>query len=191
MALCELKIVLHQKDPSDHQLTLSAGNMYTMRDRLLNAAAAQDHAQTAEMARHIDDASHLAAALAKLETAEEQLRTLQATLIAERVARTQIQHRAEEESSSMRECRNELANAVRALRRAREEGKRTEEEKRRLQRSFEEAQKSYVPITSLGRIAETNEMLMYYRLHVYNTALEVRKARDQGRVEGRDEVSAI
>jgi septation ring formation regulator EzrA len=116
--------------------------MYTMRDRLLNAVAARDHAQADEISRHLHDATHLAAALAKLQTSEEQLRTLQATLIAERVARSQVEQRVETESDAMKECRNELASAVRALRRARDEGKRTEEEKRRLQRSFDEAQRS-------------------------------------------------
>lgn len=83
-------------------------------------------------------------AWAKLEATEEQLRTLQATLIAERVARTQVEQQAQTTADDMRDYRHELASAVRALRRARDEGKRNDEERRRLQRAFEEAQKSSV-----------------------------------------------
>jgi hypothetical protein len=80
----------------------------------------------------------------------------------------------------MRDYRNELSGAVRALRRARDEGKKNEEEKRRLMRAFEEAKHSWVqlPMTQL-----------MWSLNEYNTALEVRKAKEQGRVQGREEVS--
>lgn len=100
--------------------------MQAMRDRLVNEQANPG----------------LVTALAKLEASEEQLRSLQATLIAERVARTQIEQQAQTAVDDMRDYRHELASAVRALRRARDEGKKNEEERRRLQRSFEEAQKS-------------------------------------------------
>ena len=109
-----------------------------MRDRLLNAAAAHDRDHTDELSRQLHETSDLVAALSKLGTTEDQLRTLQATLIAERVARTQIERENDMTTEDMRDCRNELAGAVRALRRAREEGKRTEEERRRLARCFEE-----------------------------------------------------
>ncbi len=115
----------------------SAGDMYTMRDRLLNASAARDRDNADELTRKLHETSDLAATLAKLETAEDQLRALQATLIAERVARLQIERENDLSSGDMKDCR-ELAGAVRALRRAREEGKRTEEERRRLARCFEE-----------------------------------------------------
>ncbi len=112
--------------------------MYTMRERLLNDAAARDRGNAEELTRQIHETSDLTSTLAKLETAEDQLRTLQANLIAERVARTQIERENDTTSEDMRDCRNELASAVRALRRAREEGKRTDEERRRLARCFEE-----------------------------------------------------
>jgi len=109
-----------------------------MRNRLMNAAAADDRDHAVELDRRLHDTSDLAAALAKLGSGEDQLRTLQATLIAERVARTQIEQENDLTSEDMRDCRNELAGAVRALRRSRDEGKRTDEERRRLARCFEE-----------------------------------------------------
>lgn len=112
--------------------------MYTMRNRLEQEVDARDHKHADELSRQLHETSDLAATLAKLETAEDQLRTLQATLIAERVARTQIERENDTTAEDMKDCRNELASAVRALRRAREEGKRTDEEKRRLARCFEE-----------------------------------------------------
>jgi len=112
-----------------------ARNMYSMRDRLQSEAIEQHANHEAE----IQTSTHLATTLTKLEQAESQLRTLQATLIAERVARTQIVRQVEEKEDRMRNYKLELAAAVRALRRAREEGKKTEEEKRRVARAFEEA----------------------------------------------------
>jgi len=123
---------------ADSSCAYSAGDMYTMRERLLNDAAARDRGNAEELTRQIHETSDLTSTLAKLETAEDQLRTLQANLIAERVARTQIERENDTTSEDMRDCRNELASAVRALRRAREEGKRTDEERRRLARCFEE-----------------------------------------------------
>jgi chromosome segregation ATPase len=87
---------------------------------------------------HIFDATQLASALAKLESTEEQLRTLQATLIAERVARSQVERDVRAGEGDLRDMKGELGSAVRALRRAKEEGKRNEEERRRLARSLEE-----------------------------------------------------
>lgn len=108
--------------------------MQAMRNRLVSDSA-QD--------------PNLITALANLQASQSQLRDLQATLIAERVARTQIEQQAATTASDMVDYRHELASAVRALRRARDEGKKVEEERRRLQRSFEEAQKRSVP-TCLG-----------------------------------------
>jgi hypothetical protein len=122
--------------------------MYGLRDRLLQVQAQQDAEANASVNQHMTEASRLAAALAKLENAEDQLRNLQATLIAERVARTQVERDASSSTDSMRECRNELASAVRALRRARDEGKRTEEERRRLARCFEETKNQCVCLIS-------------------------------------------
>lgn len=108
------------------RLTNRVNNMAAMRDRLVNEQANPT----------------LVSALAKLEASEEQLRTLNATLIAERVARTQMEQQAQTAADDMRDYRHELSSAVRALRRARDEGKKNDEERRRLQRAFEEAQKS-------------------------------------------------
>jgi hypothetical protein len=112
--------------------------MYTMRDRLLAEHAAQEQAEHEAINHQIQETSRLAGTLAKLEAAEEQLRTMQATLIAERVARTQKEQEAARVNEDARDCKVELAGAVRALRRAREEGKRGDEERRRLNRCFEE-----------------------------------------------------
>ena len=127
-------------------LTPRAGNMYTMRDRLMNEAAARANLQELDVARAIDETSKLAAAMAKLESTEEHLRKLKATIVAERIMRLQVEDDAKTKTDEMKDCRNELASAVRALRRARDEGKRKEEEKRRIMRSFEEAQKSWVSV---------------------------------------------
>ena len=83
-----------------------------MREKLVNEQIARDAEHAAELTRHIDETAQLAAALAKLEATEDQLRTLQATLIAEKVARTQIENEAKENAENMRECRDELASAV-------------------------------------------------------------------------------
>jgi len=104
----------------------SVNNMQAMRNRLLSQQA--DPALVSTMAR--------------LEASEAQMRDLQATLIAERVARTQLERQAQQRLDDMRDYRNELSGAVRALRRARDEGKKNEEEKRRLMRAFEEAKHS-------------------------------------------------
>ena len=109
-----------------------------MRSRLLAANHAEASNELDQLNQHILDASQLATALAKLESTEEQLRTLQATLIAERVARTQMEKHVQDGEGDVKDIKNELSAAVRALRRAREEGKRNEEERRRLARCFEE-----------------------------------------------------
>ena len=114
--------------------------MQAMRDKLLDAQAAQQAVQTAELAAQIDDAARLASALTKLESTEEQLRTLQATLIAERVARSQSERDASLYEHDVRDIKEELASAVRALRRARNEGRKSEDERRAMLRAYETAQ---------------------------------------------------
>ncbi|WVO12851.1 hypothetical protein L204_100459 [Cryptococcus depauperatus] len=141
-------------------------SMHAMRNRLL-AEARRDHDVMATTTRlQITDAQALATATTRLENAEKQLRDLQAKLIAEQVARTQIEQEAGIREDEMKGYQNEWASAVRALRRAREEGKKTDEEKRRLQRCFEEARD---------------------KLWKYHEALRVREARAQGKEEGRAE----
>jgi septal ring factor EnvC (AmiA/AmiB activator) len=112
--------------------------MLEMRERLISSNHAQQAHELGAINQHIVDASALAAALTKLESTQDQLRTLQATLVAERVARTQMERRSHEGEDDVRDVRNELAGAVRALRRAKEEAKKNEEEKRRLAKCFEE-----------------------------------------------------
>lgn len=104
----------------------SVSNMQAMRNRLMSQQADPT----------------LVTTMARLEASEAQMRDLQATLIAERVARTQLERQAQQRLDDMRDYRHELSGAVRALRRARDEGKRNEEEKRRLMRAFEEAKHS-------------------------------------------------
>lgn len=113
--------------------------MYDMRDRLLDAEARRDQKAMTCLRRQISEAQGLAATTARLDAAESQLRELQAKLIAEQVARTQIEQEAGLREDEVKNYQNEWACAVRALRRAREEGKKTDEEKRRIQRCFEEA----------------------------------------------------
>lgn len=112
--------------------------MAAMRSRLLATQEQEQAAQLESLNQHIVDASQLAKALTKLESTEEQLRSLQANLIAERVARTQIERNVQDGEGDLKDIKNELAAAVRALRRAREEGKRNEEERKRLARCFED-----------------------------------------------------
>ena len=111
-----------------------------MRERLLATQAEEDAIKAAELNNHLQDTAKLASTLAKLESTEEQLRTLQATLIAERVVRSQIQQKASEDEENMRDCREELASAVRALRRARDEGKRSEQDRKSLAKAYDLAQ---------------------------------------------------
>lgn len=103
--------------------------MYDMRDRLLDAEARRDQEAMTSLRRQISEAQELAATTARLDAAEKQLRELQARLIAEQVARTQIEQEAGLREDEVKNYQNEWANAVRALRRAREEGKKTDEEK--------------------------------------------------------------
>jgi hypothetical protein len=111
--------------------------MYTMRDRLLAEQDAQEALDAHQLHQRLLETAQLASTLTKLEHAEDQLRTLQATLIAERVKRVQLQEKADKEEDDMRQCRDELANAIRALRRARDEGRRGEDEKKSLTRGVE------------------------------------------------------
>ena len=117
-----------------------AGGMDAMRERLLEEQAFTHAARTQELTAQLNDTARLASALTRLQTTEEQLRTLQATLIAERVARTQIQRDASSRAEDVRDYREELASAVRALHRARDEGKKSEEDRRALTRAYETAQ---------------------------------------------------
>ncbi|WRT67121.1 uncharacterized protein IL334_004087 [Kwoniella shivajii] len=141
-------------------------DMYGHRDRLLRQESTRNQEHMIELQRQIREAQSLATTATKLEVAEKQLRELQARLIAEQVARTQIEQEAGMKEEEMKNYQNEWASAVRALRRARDEGKKSDEEKRRIQRCFEEARD---------------------KLWKYHEALRVREARAQGKEEGRAE----
>ncbi|WWC69472.1 uncharacterized protein I206_103413 [Kwoniella pini CBS 10737] len=141
-------------------------DMYDHRDRLLRQESNRNQEQMQELQRQIREAHSLATTATKLEAAEKQLRELQARLIAEQVARTQIEQEAGLKEEEMKNYQNEWASAVRALRRARDEGKKSDEEKRRIQRCFEEARD---------------------KLWKYHEALRVREARAQGKEEGKAE----
>ncbi|WWC90045.1 uncharacterized protein L201_004976 [Kwoniella dendrophila CBS 6074] len=141
-------------------------DMYDHRDRLLRQESNRNQEHIEEIQRQIKEAKNLASTATKLEAAEKQLRELQARLIAEQVARTQIEQESSIKEEEMQNYQNEWASAVRALRRARDEGKKSDEEKRRIQRCFEEARD---------------------KLWKYHEALRVREARAQGKEEGRAE----
>ncbi|OCF45491.1 hypothetical protein I317_00738 [Kwoniella heveanensis CBS 569] len=141
-------------------------DMYEHRDRLLRQESDRNQHHMTELHRQIREARDLASTATKLEAAEKQLRELQARLIAEQVARNQIEQESGLREEEMKNYQNEWASAVRALRRARDEGKKSEEEKRRIQRCFEEARD---------------------KLWKYHEALRVREARAQGKEEGRAE----
>ena len=117
-----------------------------MRERLLKEAEMKNHNSDEQIKAQLNSTAELAATVIKLERAEEQLRTLQATLFAEQVARTQIEREAEQSQEDVKECKDELASAIRALRRAREEGQRGDEERKRLQRCFETTKNQWVVI---------------------------------------------
>lgn len=126
-----------------------------MRDRLLAAQANQQLQAEKAIQSRLHETQSLALTAARLEQAQRQLRETQATLIAERLAKVRIEEQSKAETDGMRDCRNELAGAIRALRRAREEGKRTDEEKRRLARCFEETKAQSVNINPIvpGRVS--------------------------------------
>lgn len=113
--------------------------MLAMRDRLQAEADASAYQQDHALQLQLLSTSKLSSAVTRLQEAEAQLRTIQATLIAEKVGRTEAERRSEMQRDEVKVFKNELAGAVRALRRAREEAKRGEEERRRVQRGWEEA----------------------------------------------------
>ncbi|WVR05279.1 hypothetical protein IAU60_002291 [Kwoniella sp. DSM 27419] len=141
-------------------------DMYDHRDRMTRQESQRDNQRMNSIQQQLNETRDLATTATKLEMAEKQLRELQAKLIAEQVARTQIEREADLRDEEMKNYQTEWASAVRALRRARDEGKKSDEEKRRILRCFEEARD---------------------KLWKYHEALRVREARAQGREEGRAE----
>ena len=108
-----------------------------MRERLVDESSTRDRNQNKNRNRRLYETVELVKARTKFEHAEEELREMKATVIAERVARDQIERQNDMTTEDMKDCRNELASAIRALRRSREEGRRTDEERRKYVRCFE------------------------------------------------------
>ncbi len=108
-------------------------------ERAAAAKAAHDAAQADAMAEQVKQALQLAAATNRLAAAADALRTLQAKLVAEKLRTGEHERRAAEIAAKRAADRQELAVAVSVLRRAKDDGRRSEEERRRLLRAFEEA----------------------------------------------------
>ncbi len=93
----------------------------------------------ASTARKIVKANHdLHSTKKQVDQLSNDLRTLQAQIIAEQVGRHEIEKASSKKDEQMRMYRDELAAAVRALRRAKDETKRLEEERRKGARLYEE-----------------------------------------------------
>jgi hypothetical protein len=116
----------------------SASDMAAMQKHLITAQDLKSRRRAAEIAKQMEEHANLATTTLKLKIAEEQLRSLQATLVAERMSRYQIEREKDGNAEDVRKISYELASAVRALRHAKDEGRKTNEERRRLNRAFEE-----------------------------------------------------
>jgi chromosome segregation ATPase len=90
-------------------------------------------------ARKVAKASHaLQTTKKQVDSLSSEIRALQAQIIAEKVGRCEVEKAAMKRNEQVRIYRDELAAAVRALRRAKEETKRLEEERRKGARLYEE-----------------------------------------------------
>lgn len=107
-------------------------------DRAAAEQAARDEHVAAHLAKEVEKTLQLADTAARLAIAEDQLRSLQANLIAECMKTSEHERKASDASEKRERYKTELATAVSALRRARDDGKKSEEERRRLLRAFEE-----------------------------------------------------
>lgn len=116
----------------------------------------------------LSESAELAEAEARLERSESKLREAKLRLVREQLLRTNAEQATASRADEARSVKAELATAVRALRKARDEGRRNDEERRRATRAFEEARD---------------------RLVKYHEELKVRDARAAGKEEGRTEVS--
>lgn len=75
---------------------------------------------------------------ANLGSLQAQVRDLQARIIAEQVTRNDVERQAMSKSEEVRSYRDELAGAVRALRRSKEETRKLDEERKKSLRLYEE-----------------------------------------------------
>lgn len=78
-----------------------------------------------------------------------QIRTLQARIIASHVSRSSLERDISEKTDEAREYRTELGEAVRALKRARAETRKLDEERRKGVRLYEETRERLVPLMSV------------------------------------------
>jgi hypothetical protein len=74
----------------------------------------------------------------EVERLQSQVRTLQARIIAEHVSRSSLERDVVDKTDEAREYRTELSNAVRALKRAKEETRKLDEERKKGMRLYEE-----------------------------------------------------
>lgn len=106
----------------------------------------------------------------QLDSLQSTVRDLQARITAEQVQHSETERESNARAEQVRTYRDELAGAVRALKRAKEESRKLDEERRKGVRLFE----------------ETRERLVKLR-----EAYKVQEAREVGRDEGRIEVSDL
>lgn len=91
------------------------------------------------VARESDSREHsLHRSKSQLKSLRNTVRDLQARIIAEQVTRSETEREAVARAEEVRTYRDELAGAVRALRRAKEESRKLDEERRKGLRLFEE-----------------------------------------------------
>ncbi|WOO85905.1 uncharacterized protein LOC62_07G009391 [Vanrija pseudolonga] len=140
-------------------------NMQRHRERLDRLNDETVHNIIGELRRETESAE-LADAGARLERSESKLRDAKLRLVREQLLRTTAEQATASHADEARNVKAELATAVRALRKARDEGKRNDDERRRATRAFEEARD---------------------RLVKYHEELKVRDARAAGKEEGRTE----
>jgi len=90
-------------------------------------------------ARDSDSREHsLHRSKSQLKSLQNTVRDLQARIIAEQVTRSETEREASARAEEVRTYRDELAGAVRALRRAKEESRKLDDERRKGLRLFEE-----------------------------------------------------
>ncbi|BEJ13597.1 hypothetical protein CspHIS471_0307710 [Cutaneotrichosporon sp. HIS471] len=129
----------------------------------------EDREAAAAKAEQVRGALRLAETTYRLKEAEGALRTLQAKLVAEKLRTGEVERRAAETAAKREADRRELAVTVSILRRAKDDSRRGEEERRRLLRAFEETK---------GRLVK------------YHAEIRVRDARKVAHEEGRTEAFA-
>jgi len=89
--------------------------------------------------RHAEEKDHtLRRSHSQLNSLQATVRDLQARIIAEQVTRSETEREAMARAEEVRTYRDELAGAVRALRRAKDESHKLDEERRKGLRLFEE-----------------------------------------------------